>query len=209
MVRARCAHVSWNVPPLTADNSRCMRFVPLLLIAVAAGVADAACEGWCNQCAHCGPLSPPPLPSPPLPLPSPLPLSRRLSVLAVDTCVHNAADCDTCATCTSVLEGTFCAAWCNDYTCAHGLCTGCSACDYLKNGGTTRCLGWHRPLVPIVSSVGWGGQLSPRSPAGSELGHGCPFGFRGRACRGPCAAPCAQTLAKRHTHTRKERLVSS
>ena len=81
-----------------------------------------------------------------LPPRSPCQSVRRLSVLAADTC--ESADCNTCATCTTVLAGTFCASWCNDYTCAQGLCGGCTACDYLETGGT-RCLGWHRPLVQI------------------------------------------------------------
>ena len=163
-----------------------MRFVPLLLIAVAAGVADAVCEDWCNQCGHCAPLSLPAFaPRFRFPLPSPLLLSRRVSVLAADTCVNNAADCGTCAVCVSVAAETYCAAWCNDYTCAQGLCKGCSACDYLDTGGT-RCLGWHRPLVPIVKAVGREGQhtvfpIARRQRAGAWL---LPPVFEGRACRG-------------------------
>ena len=112
------------------------RLLSLLLVAVAAGVADAVCESWCNQCAHCF--------RPPFPRLSPYhltPVPRR----SADTCVHNAASCGTCAVCDQITAGTYCASWCNDYTCSNNLCAGCSACDYLDTGGT-RCLDWRRCL---------------------------------------------------------------
>ena len=144
----RCRGATLQNRTWPADKQIHMRrFLVALLIAVAAGtedtvdqddptpafavVADGACEGWCNQCAHCG--------SPPAP-PAKLASVRRLSVLAADTC--ESAACNTCETCASVAEGSFCASWCNDYTCGvGGLCTGCEACEFLFTGGG-RCLPW-------------------------------------------------------------------
>ena len=53
------------------------RFLSLLLVAVAAGVADAVCESWCHQCAHCfRPPFPPSPAAPPTTLP-PCPDARQ------------------------------------------------------------------------------------------------------------------------------------
>ena len=129
------------------------------------------------------PVSPPPPPPPPPPPASDHPsLARhgrsilKPSLFVADTCVNNAADCNTCATCTSVIAGTYCASWCNDYTCAQGLCGGCSACDYLTSATPgKRCLGWQALLVVIAVSGSRARPPTSRPKAPQWAGPGLPL----------------------------------
>ena len=56
---------------------------------------------------------------------------------------------DNSQTCSKISMGTYCADWCNQYTCASDWCEGCIGgdtgnpdhCSYLADGGS-RCLSW-------------------------------------------------------------------
>lgn len=117
-----------------------MRFVPLLLIAVAAGVADAVCEDWCNQytcvnnAADCGTCA------------------VCVSVAAETYCAAWCNDytcaqglCKGCSACDYLdTGGTRCLGWCNTYTCGQDDCKTCDGMNGSPNclDQTTFCEGW-------------------------------------------------------------------